>query len=30
MTAICTGDEVFVVTESGECIAVGRAKAGAD
>ncbi len=28
--AICTGDEVFVVTESGECIAVGRAKAGAE
>lgn len=27
--AICTGDEVFVVTESGECIAVGRVKAGA-
>jgi phosphoadenosine phosphosulfate reductase len=28
--AIRTGDEVFVVTESGECIAVGRAKAGAE
>ncbi|MDD4483441.1 MAG: phosphoadenosine phosphosulfate reductase family protein [Methanoregula sp.] len=24
------GDEVFIVTESGECIGVGRAKAGAD
>ncbi|MEN6395148.1 MAG: phosphoadenosine phosphosulfate reductase family protein [Methanoregula sp.] len=28
--AVCTGDEVFVVTESGECIAVGRAKVGAE
>ena len=28
--AVCTGDEVFVVTESGECIAVGRAKVKAE
>ena len=28
--AICTGDEVFVLTESGGCIGAGRAKAGAE
>jgi len=28
--AVHAGDEVFVVTESGECIAAGRAKVGAE